>query len=308
MISPRRIGALLVAAVAAVAIGAVLMERAPATPSSAPDHEPGQPFDPGSSNPDATASPTDGSEEPLPRAAPRSVIGTDDRLPVADPLAYPAGAIGRLTFRQRGGSYFCTGFLIAADTVATAGHCVHDGLSDSVEGFSDNVFFTPGQNGIGGSSAPFGSCGVIEVTATDPWLQGQVERFDLGFVRLDCSIGDTVGWFGFEPGGSADAEGSDVTVQGYPFDKPSGTQWFSEGTIEFVTDGLAFYRADSSAGQSGSPVYQMRSCRGATGACVVAVHGYGVHGRGSHSSHNHGVSVTASVAGQFHAATEAAVD
>lgn len=111
-------------------------------------------------------------------------------LPVADTTVPPAGAIGRLTFSQRGSSFFCTAFLISADTVATAGHCVHDGLAG----------------------------------ATD--------------------------------------------------------------------------------GQSGSTVLQLRRCRGAAGACVVAAHGYGVHGLPPHNSRNHGVTVSAAVAGEFHAVIE----
>jgi glutamyl endopeptidase len=234
------------------------------------------------------------------------VLGGDDRSPVVDTTEYPSRAIGRLTFRQRGASFFCTAFLISADTVATAGHCVHDGLAGSTEGFSVDVVFTPGQDGVGATSAPFGSCAGVEVTGSDPWLQGRDERFDIGFVRLDCTVGDTVGWFGFEPGGTGAVAGVAVMVQGYPFDKPSGTQWTDDDVVDLVGDRQSFYGADTAPGQSGSPVFQMRTCRGAAGACVVAVHAYGVHGVGPHATLNHGTTVTAAVAGQFHAAVESA--
>ena len=306
MTSIRRAGALVLVVVAILATAALLGRSTASPGAEAGPSVPvaGQPFDPGSVTMTPAAAPTDGTEPPNPTAGTRSVIGADDRIAVQDTTAYPARAIGRLTFRQRGQSYFCTAFLISADTVATAGHCVHDGLSDSNDGYSVDVVFTPGQRGVGATAAPFGSCAGVELTVTDPWLQGRDEQFDLGFVRLDCSVGDTVGWFGFEPGGADDPTGAAVTVQGYPFDKPSGTQWTDDDVIDPVEGRQSFYGADTAPGQSGSPVFQMRTCRGVAGACVVAVHGYGLHGFPPHRTRNHGVTVTAAVAGEFHTAVE----
>jgi glutamyl endopeptidase len=128
------------------------------------------------------------------------------------------------------------------------------------------MVFTPGQAAVGAAAAPFESCAGLEVTGTDPWVQQRDEQFELGFVRLDCAIGDTVGWLGFEAGGTVDQTGSPVTVQGYPFDKADGTQWTDGGGIDEVSERQSFCDADTAAGQSGSPVFQLRSCRGAAGA------------------------------------------
>lgn len=68
-------------------------------------------------------------------AAPETVIGIDARYRIYPSASgHPERAIGLLTFN--GGS--CTGWLINANTVATAGHCVHQGNGGS---FRTNVVY-----------------------------------------------------------------------------------------------------------------------------------------------------------------------
>jgi V8-like Glu-specific endopeptidase len=56
---------------------------------------------------------------------------------------YPISTLGRLFFTQRGANFVCSASVIARNTVATAGHCLHDG-SGQAAGFSTNVRFCPG--------------------------------------------------------------------------------------------------------------------------------------------------------------------
>ena len=204
-------------------------------------------------------------------AAAETVIGIDSRyriIPAAS--GHPEQAIGLLTFNQGGDSFICTGWLINANTVATAGHCVHEGGGGS---FSTNVTFFPGRNG---ASSPFGSCSSRALFTVNGWAIDGNENFDYGAVKLNCSIGNTTGFFGFfwQTGSLV---GLPVQVSGYPGDKALGTHWSTSGDIAVSEASKTRYKHDSAGGQSGGPVFQTdRVGASCTGPCVNSVHAYGV--------------------------------
>jgi hypothetical protein len=67
-------------------------------------------------------------------------------------LVYPVSVVGKLFFTQRGQNFVCSASVIHRDTLATAGHCVHDG-SNSAAGWSTNVLFCPSLNPAGHPAA-----------------------------------------------------------------------------------------------------------------------------------------------------------
>ncbi|MET0150463.1 MAG: trypsin-like serine protease [Acidimicrobiales bacterium] len=215
-----------------------------------------------------------------------SVIGPDGRSSLRGrTTTYPNSAIGRVDFRQAGRRYWCTGTLIDTDTVLTAGHCVHDGLTGA-DGWSTRVTFTPGAEG---AVAPFGSCRSRELLTLPGWYEEGAEYQDLGLIQLDCSIGDTVGWFGFQASpGRRSLANVVVHVRGYPGDKAWSSLWTMRDRIRVSQRLMAFYGADTFVGQSGSPVFDYRPCNGDRGPCLLAVHAYGVHAGGPHADLNHG--------------------
>jgi len=210
-----------------------------------------------------------------------SIIGTDSRILVSPTTVFPARAIGLVTFT--GG--FCTGWLIGKDTVVTAGHCVHSGGSGGT--WRTSVRFYPGRNG---SSAPYGSCTARLLHSVTGWTGSADERYDYGSIKLNCTVGNTTGWFGFFSQ-SATLTGLPTTVAGYPDDKPL-TQWKATGTVAVTQDRQLFYKNDTRPGQSGSPVYYNRS---GCGICSMAIHAYGVHGASPHSTNNHGTRIISAV-------------
>jgi glutamyl endopeptidase len=255
----------------------------------------GRPFDPGGQTEAATdaTGPTPAGVEVASAAtegAAESVIGADGRVWLRErTTVYPNAAIGRLDFRQSGGTYWCTGTLIDADTVLTAGHCVHDGLTDA-DGWSTSVRFTPGAEG---NRAPFGSCRSRELLTLPDWYEEGREYQDLGLVQLDCTIGDTVGWFGYRGAeGVRGLSGVRIHVRGYPGDKAWSSLWTMADRVRVSQREMAFYAADTYGGQSGSPVFTANACNGAVGPCIVAVHAYGAHSGGAHARFNHGPRLT----------------
>lgn len=216
-----------------------------------------------------------------------SIIGPDDRKRVKNTRAYPFRAIALVTFS---GSR-CTGWLIAADTVVTAGHCVHSG---GKRGGWYNVSAFRVYPGRDGSSVPFGSCTAKRLYSNTGWTEQASSQHDFGAIKLDCDIGLTTGWFGyFWTNGSL--VGRRAVVSGYPGDKPL-TQWRSVGEVDASRTFEVFYQNDTLGGQSGSPVYYDHpNC----GICAMAVHAYGIYGRKPYADHNHGTRITQSVARMF---------
>src|SRR5688572_14863799 len=123
----------------------------------------------------------------------QQVIGDDDRERIPSPNPYPDRAVVHVTTKTQG----CTGWLIGSDTVITAGHCVHNGsnftplpgivVASSIEGNSGppTMFATP-----------FPLCGAKRLYSTAGWTSKEDEAYDYGAIKLDCKLGDLVGWLG----------------------------------------------------------------------------------------------------------------
>jgi len=234
-----------------------------------------------------------------PVAAAVPCCGVDKRVRITNTTAYPFRAIGQITFSLPDGSFICTGWLISPNTVATAGHCVHAG-SGGANGFASNVRFFPGRNG---ASNPFGGCAARTLHTVNGWANGGDERFDYGAIKLNCSIGNQVGWFGYHSR-STTLNNIPIRVGGYPGDKPAGTQWESRNcsqTATFVQCSVrasngqqVFYQNDTAGGMSGGPVYPTTTISGCGTACGIAIHAYGPHPPAPHTQ-NHGTRINQAV-------------
>lgn len=210
---------------------------------------------------------------------PSSVIGRDGRARVRNTKAFPARATVQILF---GGGYLCSGWLVGPDTVVTAGHCV----AGSGNFFNAATYtIAPGFND---QKAPYGVCGAEVLYTVAGWLNGQSSEYDYGAIKLDCTIGTLTGGFGYTTVGAARNR---VTVQGYPGDKPSGTQWKMSGTLTATYERTISYPIDTFGGQSGSAVWG----KAATGKCKVCAIGIHAYGAGGQPPANSGTRITQEV-------------
>jgi glutamyl endopeptidase len=205
----------------------------------------------------------------------QSVIGADGRYRITGTTTYPYSAITHITSSIGG----CTGWLINANTVVTAGHCVY---GDS--GWAANVRVYPGRNG---SSTPYGSCGASRLYSVTGWTQSRSRDYDYGAIKLNCSIGNSTGSFGYR-WQSATLTGQATYLAGYPGDKTYATMWRHNDQVRSTYTRTLRYANDTASGQSGAPVWNGgASCS----PCGIAIHAYGVDSTG----YNGGTRITEAV-------------
>jgi V8-like Glu-specific endopeptidase len=180
----------------------------------------------------------------------RTVIGKDNRKVVKDTTVQPMRAITKLfmTF-PNGQSYTCSGAMIAAKYVLTAGHCIY---SKNDGGWATRVEAIPGLND---TYKPYGSAFATNLRSYSGWTSNQNSNADMGLITLDREIGNTTGWFNVSALPSVN--GLKATVTGYPADRDNGLKMYTHsGKIRRSTATRMTYPMDTAGGQSGSPIYQ----------------------------------------------------
>ncbi|GAB2930653.1 hypothetical protein GCM10027280_17700 [Micromonospora polyrhachis] len=218
-----------------------------------------------------------------------SIYGPDNRIRISPATSFPARAVVQIT---RNGAAHCTGWLYGPDIVATAGHCVHSGGSSG--SWYSGLAVWPGRDG---SSTPYGSCTVRRMHSVTGWTTDGNEEFDYGALKLNCTIGNTTGWFGYW-WQSASLAGTSTLINGYPGDKPFGQQWRGDSvsrTVAVSQTNQIFYTNDTIGGMSGSAVYQNRAAGSSfcVGYCSMAIHAYGFpHDAYPHNTYNHATRIT----------------
>jgi V8-like Glu-specific endopeptidase len=202
---------------------------------------------------DATASPSaqGGSSTP---GGPPSAGGPGDGT--AEPLAghpypppfnqhevlvpyttYPYCTIGKLFFKQGGGSWQASAAAIGKNGLWTAGHCVHSGNGQQ-SGWSTNFVFVPAYKD---GAAPFGQFTAQQLWCRTNWYQhgnpgGLFE--DMGAAIMNPLNGrmlsQVVGWLGF----AWNYPRNQVwTSLGYPAEPPFNGQRMWQDTAPYANDG-----------------------------------------------------------------------
>ena len=122
------------------------------------------------------------------------------------------------------------------------------------------------------------------------WVANGRDDYDYGAIKLNCSIGNTTGWYGyFYTSGSL--TGLPTIINGYPGDKPL-TQWRANDLVRVTQVRRVFYQNDTVGGVSGAPVYYNRA---GCGYCSLGVHAYGTAIGPPFSTNNHGTRITQGV-------------
>jgi V8-like Glu-specific endopeptidase len=179
------------------------------------------------------------------------IIGQDDRVQVTNTTDSPFRRICHLSIKAGDGSSFLgTGFFIGPRTIITAGHCVFD---RDHGGWPQQIIVSPGRNG---SSKPFGQFIATSFCSVEGWTENQDRDCDYGVIHLSKNDNvPQVGCFGFGIFSDQALSNKQLSVAGYPGDKPSGTMMFHSRKAVAVNPTTIVYDIDTVGGQSGSAVY-----------------------------------------------------
>lgn len=219
-----------------------------------------------------------GSASWLEFAFPQSVIGKDDRVPVADTSRTPWRCVCQLVVEGlHDEQVLGTGWMAGPRTLFTAGHNL---FSHKLGRAAQRVTVIPGRSG---DMAPFNFFRSRSFDVHPLWRATGDEDHDLGVVWLKAAVGDDIGWFGFGSRSDAYLQKLIVNTAGYPADKRLGTQWFNAGRVSEVAARSLVYGLDTEPGQSGSPIFMLSAD---DERVVLAVHAYGGDSR------NRGVRIT----------------
>ena len=220
-------------------------------------------------------------DEPVIR---ESIHHTDDRLRVTNTASYPWNTICYISLDVNGESYRGSGTLISPSCVLTCGHNVweHD-----LSVWSRDVKVTAGQYQYyewGPIYKPFGTVSYSSVDTSSGYINGSgTGEYDYGVVKLRESF---TGISTFIPL-VYDVSPTVVHVAGYPGtvkdESNSYSMWYDYDHVidyEGVDDRIMVHMADTSGGQSGSPVWTYDS--NTENYRLVAIHIFGaIRGNGA---------------------------
>ena len=193
----------------------------------------------------------------------RGIIGEDDRIRITPTTSYPYITMTKLfmTFPGDPNPHICSGAIIDAYHVLTAGHCIFN--REQSLGWASVVRVVPGMDE---TVMPVGEAFAEKSRTYTHWTDdGNVEH-DWALLTLDRNIGNFTGSMGratFETSNSKYT--GYLNTAGYPCNflggtctdpvTPVNTLWSTNDNGCSATENLHYVNLDFQPGQSGSPIW-----------------------------------------------------
>ena len=241
--------------------------RSATVPSGAPGAIPGQ-------RADGSTPPGTGAESPEDTVATRAVDPrsydypapyTAYKIPRKEVRKWPRATVGVFFFTRDGSGWRCSAASVGNFAVLTAGHCVHDGMSDPYvgEGWSEDAVFIPAYDDS--RPCPGLGCKFGIWTANHLWVAGGWAPFedygrDTGGAVLDRldgrKISQVVGSLGFAWDWPTTSPSSHWNLLGYPAQNPyNGRRMITcQASYAYsILPGTIAVGCDMTGGSSGGP-------------------------------------------------------
>ncbi|QVK20466.1 trypsin-like serine protease [Mycoplasmatota bacterium] len=204
----------------------------------------------------------------------KSILPTpsdDDRVRVTDTTADPYSGIVHLKMYYKDVNNdiyngYCTGAMIDANSVLTAGHCLYD-HKDNL-GWAYAVTVSPG---VDENTNHFSTEYAATISVASQWESSGSTNHDWGVITLSSNVDSGVKIFDLHDNVLI---AQNINLTGYPNTTPdatSKTMWTADGPVYDLNLYTIEYKVDATSGQSGSPVYDSQNR-------IVAIHNGGVTG------------------------------
>ncbi len=232
-------------------------------------------------------------------AIPTSILGTDERVQITNPSAWPFRGTCRLyteydnvynnaTKEYKTRAFIGTGFMEGPNLLVTAGHCVYSDVTDNGDykddiknpRFPNRIMVYAGANGYSDLNSSYVYYATVdEINIQKQYYEKPRSDYDWAACKLNWNLGISTGYYGkicnwYERNAS-------VYSYGYLGDKPA-TMRETHGKLVRQTNYRYEYDFDTVGGQSGSPVF-MQAEDGSAYVC-------GIHTSGS-STYNSGTKI-----------------
>lgn len=188
----------------------------------------------------------------------RSIIGTDDRTQV-NPNVKPYSQVvlveSLFDFYGTGKLkvVYSTGAMVAPDVVLTSAHSIYYHPSkpnDPPKQSARIIKIHTKQNGTTVNTTYYYP---MTWTLPENYINTCDKHYDWSVIKLREPVGNTTGWFGYS---APDSTNQHAYVSGYPADEDKQFfQYCAGGTIKENSDYYLYYDIDTTAGQSGAPVF-----------------------------------------------------
>jgi V8-like Glu-specific endopeptidase len=187
-----------------------------------------------------------------------ALIGpVDSRIQEVETTRYPWNTVVHLCrdFGD-GGCAGCSGVLIDARRVLTAGHCI---WSLGRQSAPRRILVIPGRSDR--KAMPYGALESREFWVPRGFIHGDAARtsWDWGLIVLARPFRSLRRFPPLRPQSESAlrrlAQGSRITIAGYPSDRPIGTMWRHSERLVRSSARRLFHTVDTCPGHSGSPIF-----------------------------------------------------
>lgn len=207
----------------------------------------------------------------------KSVIGADDRVVITNVTTFPWNTVVKLYINATDGATgICSGMMIDAFHVLTAGHCVY--LWDH-GGWADAIRLVPGMDQ---GYWPYNYAWGVNFRSYTGWTVDENHEHDWAMITLDRNVGNFTGAMGRWTAASSHSwYTGTLNLAGYPGDLSYGERMYFDADVGRTTNEYNhWYYMDSAGGMSGGPVWVYDNGN----RYITTIHAYGDDGSGS----NHG--------------------
>jgi len=198
----------------------------------------------------------------------RAIIGVDNRVRNTATTTFPSNT-GCYTLVRYGSSYFRgTSFLVAPYTALTAAHLVYD---KSLGGFANEALVYAGQSQTAQGATPSQPYGerqstllrtnsrFIDTSTGGTTIATSLIPYDFGAIQLGSAIAGISTYMPIQIDATMVVDEA-ITLFGYPVaalsESSSLAQWVSAGSVIGLTNNVLEHSADTTPGNSGSPIYR----------------------------------------------------